>query len=76
MGDRIDDHIEILGRVILRAVEDRAKLLIYLYNCNNDVKCIKEACVDAALYVASAFKLPGRVAEKIAERIVRKFVNS
>jgi hypothetical protein len=70
------DHIEILSRAIMKAIEDRAKLLIYLYNCDNDVDCVKEAYVDAALYVASAFKLPGRVAEKIAERIVRKFVNS
>jgi hypothetical protein len=72
----VGDYIEMLAQAILKAVEDRARLLVYLYDCGNDVKCIKEACMDAAYDVTSVFKLPGRVAEKIAERVVHKFVNN
>ncbi len=69
-------NVEVLGRAILKAAEARAKLLIYLYGCNNDVDCIKEACMDAAYDVASAFKLSSHVAEMIAKRLVLKFAGS
>ncbi len=69
-------NIELLANAILKAVETRAKLLIHLYGCRDDIDCIKEACMDAAYDVASAFKLSNHVAEKIAKRIILKFVNS
>jgi hypothetical protein len=69
-------NVEMLGRAILKAVEARARLLIHLYGCNNDVDCIKKACMDAAYDVASAFKLSNHTAEEIAKRVVLKFLNS
>jgi len=68
--------VEMLAKAILKAVEARARLLIYLYNCGDDVDCIKEACVDAAHDVASAFKLSSSTAEKIARRVMHEFTDS